>query len=91
LEVYSNCRNISLRLKRLKDIRFFNKNFAVINFNRVGSFLAKDMLMPRTLELTNKNQYIFSLISSRIKVKSVLNIEVRFKSVQFNLKIYSKC
>lgn len=83
LKIYSNCRNIRLKLKQLNQFKFFNKNFITIDCNRVGPFLVKDILIPQSLILTNKNYLLFNLLSSRVKVKSILEVNVRFNFLFF--------
>lgn len=77
-EIFSNLHNIQLRLKFPNNYKKFDRNFALLKSNFVGPFFAKGIEVPKFLKVKNKDQLLFNLFSSRIKIKSILSIKVRF-------------
>lgn len=79
LQFYDNIRKLVLRKDNfLNTIDISTNKYATIHSSTVGAVFTSNILLPDNFRIIQSNRFLFSIISSKIKVRSLMKIELWF-------------
>lgn len=74
-EIWSNFKNINFRNKEKTGSK---KNFCFLKSDNNKNFTGNNIIYPKNFMIINPNNYLFSSISSKIKIKCLLTLDLIF-------------
>lgn len=79
LQFYDNIRKLVIRKDNfLNTVDVSTNKYASIYSSKVGAVFASNILLPDNFRIIKSNSPLFSIISSQIKIRSLMKIELWF-------------
>lgn len=74
-EIWLNFKNINFRNT---EKNYFKKEFCILKSDNNKNLTGNNIIYPKNFIIINPDNYLFSFISSEIKIKCLLTLELRF-------------
>lgn len=84
-EIYKNIKKIEIRKKSgLLNTRNEKKEVLTIKKGKLGKYKSNNLSKIKNTEIINKKKHLFTLISKKIKIIILINVEKRFKPIKLD-------